>query len=78
LTHSRPSEQAVQAAREERGGLAGLAGLDALALNQGPQVILYEKSFDLKTISQGDFGHVRENNQIILSKVATIALRDCF
>jgi len=34
-----PSEQAVQAAREERGGLAGLAGLDALALNQGPQVI---------------------------------------
>ena len=29
----------MQAAREERGGLAGLAGLDALALNQGPQVI---------------------------------------
>jgi hypothetical protein len=39
---------------------------------------LYEKSLNLKTISQGDFGHFRENNQIILSKVAKIALRDCF
>jgi len=39
---------------------------------------LCEKSFNLKTISQGDFGHFRENNQIILSKVAKIALRDCF
>jgi len=45
-----------------------------------PQVqqILYEKSFNLKTISQGDFGHFRDNNQIILSKVAKIALGDCF
>ena len=34
--------------------------------------ILYEKSFNLKTLSQGDFGHFRENNQIILSKVATL------
>ena len=40
--------------------------------------ILYEKSFNLKTISQGDFGHFRENDLIILSKVAKIALRDCF
>ena len=40
--------------------------------------ILYEKSFNLKTISQGNFGHFREHNQIILSKVAKIALRDCF
>ena len=41
-------------------------------------LFLYEKSFNLKTISQGDCGHFRENNLIILSKVATIALRDCF
>jgi hypothetical protein len=40
--------------------------------------ILYEKSLNLKTISQGDFGHFRENNLIILSEVAKIALRDCF
>ena len=40
--------------------------------------ILYEKSVNLKTISQGDFGHFREDNLIILSKVAKIALRDCF
>ena len=40
--------------------------------------ILYEKSLNVKTISQGDFGHSREKNQIILSKVAKIALRDCF
>ena len=49
----------------------------------------WEKSLNLKTISQGDFGHFRENNLIILSKVAKIALiilskvakialRDCF
>ena len=37
--------------------------------------ILYEKSFNLKTISQGDFGHFRENNLIILSKVDKIALK---
>ena len=37
--------------------------------------ILYEKSFNFKTISQGDFGHFRENNQIILSKVAKISLK---
>jgi len=40
--------------------------------------ILCENSFNLKTISQGDFGHLGENNQIIVSKVAKIALRDCF
>ena len=40
--------------------------------------ILYEKSLNLKTISQGDFGHFRENNQIILSKVAKIALKIVF
>jgi hypothetical protein len=40
--------------------------------------ILYEKSLNLKTISQGDFGHFRENNLIILSNVAKIALRACF
>ena len=28
--------------------------------------ILYEKSFNLKTISQGGFGHFRETNLIIL------------
>ena len=33
-----------------------------------------EKSFNLKTISQGDFGHFRENNLVIFSKVAKIAL----
>ena len=38
----------------------------------------YEKSFNLKTISQGDFGHFRENNLIILSKVAKIALKIVF
>ena len=41
-------------------------------------LILYEKSLNLKAISQGDFGHFRKNKQIILSKVAKIALRDCF
>ena len=40
--------------------------------------ILYEKSFNLKTISQGDFGHFRENNLIVLSKVAKIALKIVF
>ena len=40
--------------------------------------ILYEKSLNLKTISQGDIGHFRENNQIILSKVAKIPLGDRF
>jgi len=40
--------------------------------------ILYEKSFNLKTISQGDFGHFRENNLIFLSKVAKIALKIVF
>ena len=39
---------------------------------------LYVHSFNLKTISQGDVGHFRENNRIIVSKVAKIALRDCF
>ena len=43
-----------------------------------PAAILYEKSLNLITISQGDFGHFKENNLIILSKVAKIALRDCF
>jgi hypothetical protein len=55
---------------------------ETLVLHQVPdhplEVILYEKSFNLKTISQGDVGHFREKNQIILSKVAKIALRDCF
>ena len=37
---------------------------------------LYEKSFNFLKISQGDFGHFRENNQIILSQEAKIALRD--
>ena len=41
-------------------------------------VILYEKSFNLKTIPQGDCGHFRENNLIILSKVAKIALKIIF
>jgi len=40
--------------------------------------ILDELSLNLKTITQGDLGHFRENNQIILSKAAKIALRDCF
>ena len=40
--------------------------------------ILYEKSLNLKTISQGDFGHFRENIQIILSKVAKIAWKIVF
>ena len=40
--------------------------------------ILYEKSFNLKTTSQGDFGHFRDNDLIILSKVAKIALRIVF
>ena len=40
-----------------------------------PKGILYEKSFNLKTISEGDFGHFRENNLIILCKVAKIALK---
>ena len=40
--------------------------------------ILYEKSFNSKKISQGDSGHFRENNQIILSKVAKIALKIVF
>jgi len=40
--------------------------------------ILYEKSFNLKTISQGDLGHFRENYLIILSKVAKIALKIVF
>ena len=40
--------------------------------------ILHEKSFNLKTISQGDFGHFRENNLINLSKVANIALKIVF
>jgi hypothetical protein len=39
---------------------------------------LRENSFNLKTISQGDFGRFRDNNLIILPKVAKIALRDCF
>ena len=38
----------------------------------GSSTSLYEKSLNLKTISQGDFGHFRENNQIILSKVAKL------
>ena len=40
--------------------------------------ILYEKSLNLKTISQGDFGHFSENILILFSRVAKIALRDCF
>jgi len=43
-----------------------------------PKGILYEKSFNLKTISEGDFGHFRENNLIILSKVAKIAVKIVF
>ena len=42
------------------------------------EAMLCEKSFNLNTISQGDFGHLRDNNPIILSKAAKIALRDCF
>jgi len=42
------------------------------------QSILYEKSFNLKTISQGEFGHFRENDVIILSKVAKIVLKIVF
>jgi len=56
--------------------------VNAIYESIGPQVnhprILYEKSLNLKTISQGDCGHFRENNLIILSKVAKIALRDVF
>jgi len=48
----------------------------AVARSEGR--ILCENSFNLKTISHGDFGHFRDNNLIILSKVAKIALRDCF
>ena len=36
------------------------------------------KEFKFKNNLQGDFGHFRENNQSLLSKVAKIALRDCF
>ena len=43
-----------------------------------PEGIVYEKSFNLNTISQGDFGHFGEKNLIILSKVAKIALRYYF
>ena len=42
------------------------------------EAILNEKSFNLKTISQGDFGHFRDDNLIILSKVAKIALKIVF
>ena len=38
-----------------------------------PVSILFENRLDLKKL-QGDFGHYRENNQSILSKVAKIAL----
>ena len=51
---------------------------DLLKSQPPSHVILYEKTLNLKTISQGDFGRFRENNLIILSKVANIALRDCF
>ena len=44
----------------------------------GPVPILYENSLNLKTISQSDFGHFRENNRIIVSQVAKIDLRDYF
>ena len=40
--------------------------------------LLCEKSLNLKTISQGDFGHFRENHLIIHSKVAKIALKIVF
>jgi hypothetical protein len=40
--------------------------------------ILCEKSLNLKSISQGDFGHFRGNNLIILSKVAKIAVKIVF
>ena len=39
----------------------------------GVESVVWKKFF--KTISQGDFGHFRENNQIIVSKVAKIALK---
>ena len=39
---------------------------------------LIGKEFKFKTISQGDFGHFRENNLIILPKVAKIALKIVF
>jgi len=42
------------------------------------KAILCENNFNLKTISQGGFGNFRDNNLIILSNVAKIALRDCF
>ena len=39
--------------------------------------ILYEKSLNLKTISEGDFGQFREN-LIMLSNVVKIALKIVF
>ena len=41
--------------------------LSGVAVSRRAARILYEKSFNLKTISQGDFGHFREKNQIVLS-----------
>jgi hypothetical protein len=59
-----------------QGHKKGRGGCDRRGAREGS--ILYEKSFNLKTISQGELGHFRENNQIILSKVAKLALKIVF
>ena len=59
-------------------GSSGRVPIFRMKFKHGARWILYEKNFNLKTISQGDFGHFRETNQIILSRVAKIALRECF
>ena len=56
----------------------GPAGEVRAVTRENFATFLYEKSFNLKTIPQGDFGHFRENILIMLSKVAKIALRGCF
>ena len=79
-TKSLPGQNCMNRARPVQTAHHKGAGLRATCAHHARSHvrILYEKSFDLKTISQGDFGHFRENNLIILSKVAKIALRDCF
>ena len=57
--------------------------LNARPATQLPEYVpsagnLIWKEFEFKNNLQSDFGHFRANNQIIISKVAKIALRDCF
>ena len=59
----------------EGGGGHFSGRLPRLATTQRLLPILCEDRFNLKNNLQGDVGHFRENNQIILSKVAKIALK---